>query len=97
MNTLRLDAIRDCFEGVVPCVMATSDPDGVPNASMVSQIHYVDPFRIALSYQFFNKTRRNVLATRTASIVVFDPFRWRSTGCSLITRKPRPAARFLKA
>jgi adenylate cyclase len=73
MNTLRLDAIRDCFEGVVPCIMATSDVDGVPNVSMVSQIHYVDPFRIALSYQFFNKTRRNVLATRTASIVVFDP------------------------
>ncbi|CAN7461749.1 GAF domain-containing protein [Rhizobium sp. LjRoot254] len=73
MNKLGLDAIRDCFEGVVPCIMATSDIDGVPNVSMVSQIHYVDPFRIALSYQFFNKTRRNVLATRTASIVVFDP------------------------
>ncbi|MDP3265055.1 MAG: GAF domain-containing protein [Tabrizicola sp.] len=68
-----LDAIRDCFEGVVPATLATVDPAGVPNVSFISQVHYVDPGRVALSYQFFNKTRRNILSTRAASVEVIDP------------------------
>jgi adenylate cyclase len=68
-----LDAIRTCLEGFVPSVIATCDADGVPNVSLLSQVHYVDPERVALSYQFFNKTRRNVIATRAASVAVMDP------------------------
>jgi adenylate cyclase len=70
---LTLDALRDCFEGMVPATLATVDPAGVPNVSFISQVHYVDPGRIALSYQFFNKTRRNILSTRSASVEVIDP------------------------
>lgn len=70
---LTLDALRDCFEGAVPAVLATVDPDGTPNVSYISQIQYVDPGRVALSYQFFNKTRRNILSTRTAAVEVVDP------------------------
>lgn len=69
---LTLDALRDCFEGAVPAVLATVDPGGTPNVSYISQIQYVDPGRVALSYQFFNKTRRNILATRTAAVEVVD-------------------------
>lgn len=68
-----LETIRDCFEGVVPSVLATCDADGVPNVSMISQVHYVDPGRVALSYQFFNKTRQNLIATRAAAVSVFNP------------------------
>jgi len=67
------DVIRNCFEGVVPAVLATCDSAGVPNVSLVSQVHYVDCERVALSYQFFNKTRRNLLETRQASVSVVDP------------------------
>lgn len=70
---LTLDALRDCFEGMVPATLATVDPAGIPNVSFISQVHYVDTGRIALSYQFFNKTRRNILSTRTASVEVVDP------------------------
>lgn len=70
---LTLDSLRDCFEGTVPAVLATVDPSGIPNVSYISQIHYVDPDRVALSYQFFNKTRRNILSTRTAAVEVVDP------------------------
>jgi hypothetical protein len=70
---LTLDRLRDCFEGMVPATLATVDPAGIPNVSFISQVHYVDPGRIALSYQFFNKTRRNILSTRTASVEVVDP------------------------
>lgn len=68
-----LDGLRDCLEGVVPAMLATCDAAGVPNVSLISQVHYVDPERVALSYQFFNKTRRNLLATRRASVGVVDP------------------------
>ncbi|SDF11991.1 GAF domain-containing protein [Limimaricola pyoseonensis] len=68
-----LDQIRNCLEGVVPAFLATADGEGTPNVSEISQVHYVDPGHVALSYQFFNKTRRNVLATRAASVIVIDP------------------------
>jgi len=70
---LTVDSIRACLEGVVPSVMATCDAQGEPNVSLISQVHYVDGERVALSYQFFNKTRRNILATRAASVAIVDP------------------------
>lgn len=72
-SVITLDSLRDCFEGAVPAILATVDPGGVPNVSFISQVHYVDPGRIALSYQFFNKTRRNILSTRAAGVEVVDP------------------------
>jgi GNAT superfamily N-acetyltransferase len=73
MTRIALETLRNCFEGVVPAILATCDPSGVPNVSIVSQIHYVDSDHVALSYQFFNKTRRNVLGTGHAAVSVVDP------------------------
>lgn len=73
MTKPSLEVIRNCFEGVVPAVLATCDGEGMPNVSLVSQVHYVDCERVALSYQFFNKTRRNILETGVATVSTFDP------------------------
>jgi hypothetical protein len=73
MSDLGLDLLGDCLEGIVPSSIATVDPDGVPNISLISQVHYVDPERVALSYQFFNKTRSNLLATARATVGMIDP------------------------
>jgi hypothetical protein len=73
MMPLTLGSIRNCLEGIVPSVLATADAEGMPNVSLISHVHYVDPDHVALSYQFFNKTRRNLLATRYASVAVVDP------------------------
>jgi adenylate cyclase len=73
MTPLGLPAIRNCLEGIVPSVLATADVDSTPNVSMISHVQYVDPEHVALSYQFFNKTRRNLLATKRASVAVVDP------------------------
>ncbi|HVL19586.1 MAG TPA: GAF domain-containing protein [Amaricoccus sp.] len=73
MSEPSLDLLGDCLEGMVPSSIATVDPDGVPNVSLISQVHYVDPERVALSYQFFNKTRANVLATGRATVGMIDP------------------------
>jgi predicted pyridoxine 5'-phosphate oxidase superfamily flavin-nucleotide-binding protein len=73
MNQICIDQLRRSLDGVVASVIATCDADGMPNVSMISQVHYVDPERVALSYQFFNKTRRNLLATRQATVQIVDP------------------------
>lgn len=73
MSALDLESIRCCFEGIVPAILATCDAEGKPNVSMISQVHFVDCDKIALSYQFFNKTRRNLLETRIATVMVTDP------------------------
>jgi adenylate cyclase len=62
-----------CFQGVIPAVIATCDKDGIPNVTYLSQVHYVDDGHIALSCQFFNKTKKNVLANRYASVELYDP------------------------
>jgi len=71
--TLSIDSIRDCLEGAIPAMVATCAADGTPNVSFVSQVHYVDGAHVALSFQFFNKTRENVLANPRAAVAVIDP------------------------
>ncbi|MDZ7590062.1 MAG: GAF domain-containing protein [Rubrivivax sp.] len=70
---LDLDAIRPCLEGAIPGVMATCAADGTPNVTYVSQVEYVDSRHLALSFQFFNKTRRNVLANPWVELLVVHP------------------------
>jgi hypothetical protein len=69
----RLSDIRPCLEGAIPAVMATCAPDGTPNVVYISQVYYVDDGHVALSFQFFNKTRANVLANPYATVVLLDP------------------------
>jgi len=73
MSRVVLDAIRGCLEGAIPATLATCDPAGVPNVAYLSQVEYVDPAHVALSFQFFNTTRRNVLANPVARLIVTDP------------------------
>jgi len=70
---LDLDAIRPFLEGTIPAVMATCASDGTPNVTYVSQVEYVDAHHVALSFQFFSKTRRNVLANPVAELLVVHP------------------------
>ena len=70
---ITLDAVRGCLEGVIPAVIATCAPDGMPNLAYLSQVHYVDSGHVALSFQFFSKTRENILANPLAVVQVVDP------------------------
>ena len=69
-----LNAIRACFDGVVPAMMATCGADGTPNVAYLSQVYYVDERHVALSFQFFNKTRQNILANPHGTVLVMHPF-----------------------
>ncbi|KRD16613.1 histidine kinase [Acidovorax sp. Root267] len=71
--SLSLHAIRPCLEGAIPAIMATCDADGTPNVAYISQAVYVDEGHVALSFQFFNKTRQNILRNPRAAVLVLDP------------------------
>jgi GAF domain-containing protein len=73
MTTVQLRDIRDCLEGAIPAVLATSDAQGVPNIAYLSQVFFVDDGHVALSFQFFNKTRRNILANPHATALLIHP------------------------
>lgn len=72
-DSINLNGLRSCLEGVIPSVIATVASDGTPNITYVSQVHYVDVRHVALSFQFFNKTRENILANPYATVQVIDP------------------------
>jgi adenylate cyclase len=73
MKVPSLDSIRACLEGIVPSIVATCGADGAPNLTYVSHVHYVDRSHVALSFQFFNKTRANILVNPRATVFVLDP------------------------
>ena len=55
-----LESIGPCLQGVLPAWLVTCSAEGVPNATRVSIVRYVDSERVALTRQFFNKTRANL-------------------------------------
>ncbi len=73
MNALTLGAIRPCLEGAIPTIMATCTSEGVPNVAYISQVFYIDERHLALSFQFLNKTRQNILANPYANLLVLHP------------------------
>ena len=71
--TPSLDSLRICFEGAIPSAIATCGANGTPNVAWLSQIQYVDARHLALSFQFFSKTRHNILANPLAELMVIHP------------------------
>ncbi len=73
MTPIDLNEVRPCLEGAIPAMMATCSADGTPNVAYLSQVFYVDENHVALSCQFFNKTRKNVLANPATNVLVLHP------------------------
>jgi len=77
--TLR-DLPSGCFDGVIPAVLGTCADDGTPNATWLSQVFLLDDRHIALSCQFFRKTRANLEANPRAQLLLVAPnsiLQWR--------------------
>ncbi len=68
-----LATLTSCFQGIIPAMFFTCSADGVPNVAYLSHVEYVDPAHVALSFQFFNKSRRNIVANPHALVHVLDP------------------------
>ncbi len=71
--SLGLEQLASCFQGIIPAMLFTSAKDGTPNAAFLSHVEYVDAEHVALSFQFFNKSRRNIAENPQALVRVIDP------------------------
>ena len=70
--TPTLESLAICFQGLLPAQLYTCSSDGIPNAAYLSHVDYVDPEHVALSFQFFNKSRRNIAENPQALVNVID-------------------------
>ena len=68
-----LESLATCFQGLLPAQLFTCSKLGIPNAAYLSHVDYVDSSHVALSFQFFNKSRRNIAENPQALVMVTDP------------------------
>ena len=71
MTTLP-DEIRPVLDNGIPAEMVTCSASGIPNVTVISQVYYVDPTHVALSFQFFSKTIRNVRENPRTYVMISD-------------------------
>ena len=68
-----LESLTSCFQGLIPAWLCTCSRAGVPNVAILSHVDYVDPRHVALSFQFFNKSKRNIMENPKAMVRFYDP------------------------
>ena len=67
------DEHQPCLQGMFPSWITTCSADGEPNTTVISQIWYVDDEHVALSHQFFNKTKKNISENPRAFATIVNP------------------------
>jgi adenylate cyclase len=72
-ESLTIDDLRGCFNGLIPGVVGTVSAHGVPNVTYISRAHPIDHERIAISNQFLSKSRRNLSENPNASLLLVRP------------------------
>lgn len=68
-----LESIASCFEGIIPASVCSCSRDGTPNLTYLSIVQRIDGHHVGLSYQFFNKTRENMMQNAFVQVVVVSP------------------------
>src|SRR5215469_3761664 len=68
-----LESIEICLEGIVPAAICSCSREGIPNVTFLSIVHRLDENHVALSFQFFNKTRANILENPRAQVLLISP------------------------
>ena len=71
--SVTLESLATCFQGILPAQFFTCSLDGIPNAAYLSHVEYIDAEHVALSFQFFNKSRRNIAENPNALVMLPDP------------------------
>ena len=71
--TVPLKSIESCLEGIVPAAVCSCSREGTPNLTFLSIVQRIDENHVGLSFQFFNKTRINILENPRAQALVISP------------------------
>ena len=72
-----LEEIETCFDGIIPSPFCTCSTSGIPNVTYLSVVHRVDSNHVALSFQFFNKSKKNLLENPKAQVLLVEPATFR--------------------
>lgn len=65
--------IQEALQGIFPSTLTTVSKEKVPNVNYISQAHFVDENHLAISWQFFNKTIKNLNENPKFSVFVSSP------------------------
>jgi len=76
-SPVALEEIETCFDGIIPSPFCTCSTSGMPNVTYLSVVHRVDSNHVALSFQFFNKSRKNLLENPKAQVLLVEPATFR--------------------
>jgi GAF domain-containing protein len=68
-----LESMAPCFQGLIPATLYTCSREGIPNVAYLSHVEYVDASHVALSFQFFNKSHKNISENPLAMVKLMDP------------------------
>ena len=68
-----LESLATSFQGLIPATLCTCSADGIPNVAVISHVDYVDAEHVALSFQFFNKSKANISVNPNALVRMVDP------------------------
>lgn len=79
-----LEEIGTCFEGIIPSPFCTCSASGIPNITYLSVVHRLDSNHVALSFQFFNKSRKNLLENPKAQVLLVEPATFRQFQLDLV-------------
>ena len=71
--TVPLETIAPCFEGIAPASICSCSREGLPNVTFLSIVHRLDENHVGLSFQFFNKTRKNTQENPHVQVIVVSP------------------------
>jgi hypothetical protein len=66
------EEIKPVMQNGVPAILVTCSAAGVPNTTIISQVYWVDEEHVALSFQFFSKTVRNIRENPFANVCLID-------------------------
>src|SRR4029453_4824180 len=73
MTPVRLpEELRPVMDNGASALMVTCSAAGAPNATVISKVYYVDETHVALSFQFLNKTIKNVRENPRAWVGLTD-------------------------
>ena len=73
MDVVALESIRDCLRAGLAAPLATCSPEGTPNISHISVVHYLDSERVATSRQSFNTKLADLEASPFSQAIVVRP------------------------